>query len=107
MNEEATFQYRVSALIESISLEMPQGVLVEIDHFIPDGWESRVEGGVHYVEGPGGREWKRVVKRLVGVLAYADGSLVREIAPGVRELYTWRNDRGDGFKVVFRALPED
>lgn len=101
------FQDVVEQLVATVRVVVPQGVLVEIDHFLPEGWTSSVDGDWHVVVGPEGREWTSSVRRLCHVLAYAEGSLLRRASPQRWELYTWRDADGTGFRVAFLARPVD
>ncbi len=102
--------YVVAAEIErfvaTLRLDQPQGVSVEIDHFIPEGWTWSVDAEGFHIQGPASKLWLSAVRRMVVVLAYGEGSLLRRISPWCHELYTWRNMDGDGFKVVFTGLDE-
>lgn len=96
-------QDEVHRLLDSLRVGVPEGVWDEIDAFKPEGWTSSVSDGVYVVEGPKGPEWHEGMWKLIQVLKYPKGSLVRRISKDRWELYTWRNDNGDGFKVVFAA----
>lgn len=86
---------------ESLQLERIQGVDVELDHAVPEGWEWRFESDQYVVSGPAGRSWKPTVKRLVSFLHYLSGALVRTLDDGSIELLTWREPSGVGFRVLF------
>jgi hypothetical protein len=98
------FKQGLEQFLGAIQLEVPQSVRLELDHFMPDDWTSAVEHGVYYVNGPAGPGWTQVVRRLVGVVAYAEGSVLLQVSPERWELYTWWNDEGQGFKVIFLAM---
>jgi len=93
----------LDSFLSNLRLGQAQGVGVEIDHFAPEGWSWAAEADGFYVTGPWSKRWSLQVKELALVLAYAEGCVLRRVSRHRRELYTWRNPSGDGFKVVFIA----
>ena len=100
------FEAALDDFLSLVAVGVPQGVLLEIDSFLPEGWGSSVQDGVHVVTGRSGIRWAFHVQKLIRLLAYSEGSLVRRVSPEEWEFFTWRNEHGDGFKVVFLAVPE-
>ncbi len=100
------FARELDSIIGAMNLEITPGVSLEIAHFIPAGWSTAIREGGFVVRGPGDQDWDSNVTRLIGVLAYAEGSLVRRSDARTVELYTWRNPQGTGFKVTFEHSPE-
>ena len=99
-----SFESTMKQFLEEVKLEVPQGVLVELDQFLPEAWSASVEDGVHVVSGPAHPRWKVHVRRLASVVAYAEGSILRRVSNDHWELHTWRNSDGLGFKVIFLAV---
>ena len=98
------FEAKMEQFLTEMKLEVPQGILLELEHFMPEGWSVSVEDSVLVVSGPSHPRWKLHVRKLAGVVAYAEGSILRRVANDRWELHTWRNSDGQGFKIVFVAV---
>lgn len=96
----------LDVFIATLRLRPTSGVSDEIGHFMPSGWSWKKRAGAFQVTGPWSDKWLIQVRELCGVLAYREGSLLRQLSERHHEFFTWRNDELQGFKVVFRALPE-
>ncbi len=105
-DRQDNFALELDGIIGAMNLEITQGVSLEIAHFMPAGWSTAICEGGFVVRGPGDRDWDSMVRRLIGVLAYAEGSLVLRRDARTVELYTWRDRQGKGFKVTFERSRE-
>ena len=90
----------IDAFISSLELYVEKGVLVELDHFLPEHWSFTLDGSTVVVAGPDGRDWLPQVGKLIFALGYTKGSVHRERDDGSIELVSWRSD-GRAFRIVF------
>lgn len=88
-------------LIGALRLRLPDGVTSEAAHFIPSEWAWETNSDALCITGQWSNKWLLSVRDICKVLAYREGSLLRRLSERHYEFFTWRNEQGDGFKVVF------
>ncbi|MFT7622098.1 MAG: hypothetical protein ACI9WU_001265 [Myxococcota bacterium] len=89
--------------LRTLRLRLPAGLTIEVAHFKPADWSWEIEDGNLQVIGPWSKRWLFQVRERCHVLAYREGGVLRRLTDGHHEFVTWRNEQGDGFRVVFRA----